>query len=87
MTNEGSTGILLITWKDVPNDCIQNIISSIYMKNQDAISGMKYYEVGAESAEMANTVSNMFEKQITKDSENRRRHEVSRKERSLEAFC
>lgn len=87
MTNEGSTGILLITWKDVPNDCIQNIISSLYMENQDAISGMKYYEVGVESAEMAKTVSDMFENQITKDANNHRRHEVSRKERSLEAFC
>lgn len=84
MSNEGSKGIVIITWKDVSNDRIQNIISNLYMKNQDAIEGMKYYEVGAESSEIVDGVSNMFEN-LSKNGKPEKK--ASRKERSLKAFC
>lgn len=84
MSNEGSKGIVIITWKDVSNARIQNIISNLYMKNQDAIEGMKYYEVGAESSEIVAGVSTMFEN-LSKDGNPEKK--ASRKERSLEAFC
>lgn len=84
MTNEGSKGVVIITWKDISNDRIQKIISSLYLKNQDAIEGMKYYEVGAESADIVDGVSNMFEDLSKKGQPEKK---VSRNERSLEAFC
>lgn len=87
MTNEGDKGILIINWKDVKNSRIQNIISNLYSKNQDAIEGMKYYEVEAESAEMTDRVSVIFEDQMKKDKDDARKKEERRKERSLEAFC
>jgi len=87
MTNEGNRGVVIISWNNVSNERIQSIISNLFIKNQDAISGMNYHEVGAESSDMVDGISAMFEENSKKDSESNQGHETSRKERSLEAFC
>jgi len=84
MSNDGSKGVVIITWSDVSDEKIKSIISNLYMVNKNSISGMQYYEVGAESSEMIKGISDMFEKQITEDK--KERPKPLRHKQSLDAF-
>lgn len=82
MTKSGDSGVLIITWKNVSNDCIKNIISGIYTKNADAIEGMQYREYDSVFSEEVGKVIPLLDakaKELDK--------KESRKERSLAAFC
>jgi len=82
MTKSGDSGVLIITWKNVSDARIQNLISGIYAKNTDAIEGMVYREYDSVFSEEVGKVIPLLDekaKEIDK--------KESRKERSLEAFC
>jgi hypothetical protein len=82
MTNAGDNGVLIITWKHVSDARIQNLISGIYTKNQDAIEGMVYREYDSIfSEEVGKVIPLLDEKAKEMD------QKESRRERSLEAFC
>ncbi len=44
-------GIVVINWKDAHDDRIKEIISELYNKNRDVISGMNYAEYKREETE------------------------------------
>jgi hypothetical protein len=82
MTKSGDNGVLIITWKNASDARIQNIISGIYAKNQDAIEGMVYREYDSIFTEEVGKVIPLLDakaKELDK--------KESRKERSLAAFC
>lgn len=43
-THSSDIGIVVIQWKNAPDDRIQDIISSLYKDNEDVIEGMTYRE-------------------------------------------
>lgn len=82
MTKSGDTGVLIITWKNVSDARIQNLISGIYSKNQGVIEGMVYREYDSVfSEEVGKVIPALDEKAKEMDKKE------SRKERSLTAFC
>jgi len=82
MTKSGDNGLLIITWKNVSDARIQNIISGIYAKNTDAIKGMVYREYDSVFSEEVGKVIHLLDEKAKEMDK-----KESRKERSLEAFC
>jgi hypothetical protein len=54
-------GIVIINWKNVSDEKIQKIISSLYSDNRGAILGMNYYEVGPETADLVKKIPEFLE--------------------------
>jgi len=61
MTKQGDQGVLIISWKNVSDEKLQNIISSFYKSNENIISGMNYYEVGRENADIVKKIPAFLE--------------------------
>jgi hypothetical protein len=71
MTKQGDQGILIISWKNVPDEKLQHVISSFYKLNTDIIFGMNYYEVGRENADVVKGIPAFLERKTNDIQEKR----------------
>lgn len=60
-SNENSKGVLIITWKNVSDERIKDIVSGIYSENRDAIENMAYREYIPEMAEKVSQIYDFVE--------------------------
>lgn len=68
-TNAGSKGVLIITWKDVPDERIQSLISNIYSENRDTVEGMVYREYVPEMNEKVSQIFSFVEGKLEEKKE------------------
>lgn len=86
MTKTGDSGVLIITWKNVSNSRIQNIISGLYSKNTDAIEGMVYREYDSVFSDEVGKVIPALDEKAKELDDKTAEKKGPRKERGLAAF-